>query len=462
VSRILIKQGTVVSLARRVGDFRHGDVLIEDDKIVDVAASIDAGDCDVLDAAGMVVLPGLVDTHRHLWQTVLRGDSFDSVYQDLVNVQWPRLATHFKPEDVYASTLSGAIDAVSHGVTTVLDFCHIMNTPDHGEENLRALRESGIRAVFGYGASMSRKLGELAGNFDNRDSWEHARQMRESGLRSDEGRITMALALQGPEFTSIEITRGDVAVARELGVPMTMHVGTPGGAPRRAAIGQLAEGGLLGADMNFSHCCTSSDKELALLAECGATATACPSIEMTMGMGDPVVGRLKEAGVRPAIGVDTVIATSGDMFDEMRAALWHERSRHARRLFEAEQEVLNTEQMHFSTREALESATVNGANACWLGDRTGKLAPGYLADVILLRAGDLNLWPLSDVVATLVGSGNGGNVDTVVIGGEIVKRGGAMLGVDVARAAGLLEATRDRIFSHESYSGMRPEVANQA
>src|SRR5258707_10777723 len=179
MSRILIKGGTVVSVDPAVGDFRVADVFIENNLIASVGHNLSAESADeVVNADGMIVLPGFVDSHRHLWQTGTRGDSMDQVFQDLIRTQWPRVAAHYTAQDVYDCTLSGAADALDRGVTTVLDWCHIVNTPEHAEANIRALRKSGIRAVFAYGSSMTRKLNEFEGVMDESDAWEHARKVK--------------------------------------------------------------------------------------------------------------------------------------------------------------------------------------------------------------------------------------------------------------------------------------------
>ncbi len=457
--RLLIKGGTVVSLDSVIGDLRVGDVLVEGDTIVEVGDTIAADDCEVIDAAGMVVMPGLVDSHRHLWQTGTRADSVDHVFWDLVASQWPKIAAYYSAEDVYACVLAGAADALSSGVTTVLDWCHVVNTPEHFEENLRALREVGIRSRLLYGASMSRKLQEYEGEVEHEDSWAHARQMREREFSSDDALVTYGFAVQGPDVTTMEITEKDIAAARELDLPIGFHVGAPQGPAPKLSIKRLAAAGLLGPDMNFSHCCDSTDEELRLLADAGGRATACPSIDMAFGMGVPATGRIRDAGLRPAVGVDSVIAASGDMFEELRVGLLHERMRRAETVFETGVDVKSIDQLAFSTREALESGTIGSAHAMWLGDKVGSLTPGKKADLILLRATDLNLLPLSDVVGTIVGCANGGNVDTVLVDGRVMKRDGKLVGVDVDRIRRLFVEARDRLFGYDDYPGMKPPAA---
>jgi 5-methylthioadenosine/S-adenosylhomocysteine deaminase len=454
--RLLVRGGTLVTMDRSLGDFRRADLLIEDDRISAVAPRLDVADCELLDASAMIVMPGLVDAHRHLWYSAIRGLAVDATLNEMVVSMWPALAAQYTPEDLYAATRAGALDALEHGITTVLDWCHVINSPEHGPAAVRALRELPIRAVFAYGASMDRKLDEYAGQTEHGDSWEPARALRSGELSADSGRLRMALALQGPEFTTLEVSRADIEVGRQLGLPMTMHCGIPAGAPSRRAIAQLAEAGLLGEDMQFVHCCATADEEFAALAAAGGVAVACPMAELGMGMGEPPVVRMREAGLRPALGADAVCTASGDQFDEARTALFSERGRHARALAAAGRPVEEPSQLGFTATEALEAITIGGARACWLEHQVGSLTPGKQADVIMLRATDLNLSPLSDVIGMLVSSAHGRDVDTVIVGGDIVKRDGRIVGVDERSVHDGLLATRDRLFASKGYPGMIP------
>jgi cytosine/adenosine deaminase-related metal-dependent hydrolase len=459
-SRLLITGGAVISVDPSIGDLRKGDVLIDGDTIVEVGPSIDASDCETIDATGMIVMPGLVDSHRHFWQTGTRSDSVDQVFWDLVASQWPKIAAHYAAEDVYAAVIAGAADAVDAGVTTVLDWCHVVNTHEHAEENLRALREVGIRSLFLYGASMSRKLQEYEGQTEHEDSWAPARRMYESEFSGNGGLITFGLAIQGPDVTTMEITADDLKAARELGVPVGIHIGAPEGGDPHYSMKRMHEAGLLGPDINFSHCCNNTDEELRMVVDSGGKLVACPTLDVMFGMGNPVTGRVRDAGARPALGVDSVIAASGSMFDEMRAALLYERMKNAQRVYDAEKrDVKSVDELRFTTREALEAATIGSAGAMWLDDKIGSLTPGKQADVILLRATDLNLTPASDLVGAVVTSGHNGNVDTVLIAGKVMKRGGKLTTIDTKRVNTLITEARDRLYGYDDYDGMRPPVA---
>jgi cytosine/adenosine deaminase-related metal-dependent hydrolase len=305
---------------------------------------------------------------------------------------------------------------------------------------------------------MERKLGEFEGFSEHEDSWEPARRLRRDELSSDTGRITMALALQGPEFTTLEASREDINVGDELDLPMSMHCGIPAGAPPRAAITALDDAGLLSSRMQFVHCCTTSNQEFERLAAVGGTAAACPMAEIGMGMGEPPIGRMKAAGLRPAVGADAVCAASGDQFDEARGALYSERAAMVRKHL-AEGVPAARSDFRMSAREALESITINAAESCWLGKRVGSLTPGKAADVIILDGRALNIAPVSDLIGTVVSSAHGLNVHTVIVDGEIVREDGAFVDLDVDAIYRDLQAARDRIFTAGGFR-VEPSLAS--
>jgi 5-methylthioadenosine/S-adenosylhomocysteine deaminase len=450
--QILIKGGTVVSMDTAIGELRDADVLVSDGRIVEVGESVEADGAEVVDAGDMFVLPGLVESHRHLFYASFRGALVDSTIPDWRQEFLPRVAGKLEPEDVYWSTLFGAVDALQQGVTTVLDWCSVANTPEHASAGLAAVRESGIRAIFGHGTSIERKLGNVGVS----EGWASAKQLRETELNDDDGLVRLALALLGPEQAPWDATEIDVATARELDVPMSVHIG--GLQPPSLGVKQLNDHDLLGPDMNFSHCCSTTDEELRMLAAAGSTATASPSAESILGSGTPSSGRMRAAGLTLAIGADSVCCASGDLFQEIRMAIAAERTLRGREIFAEGRGVEHTEELGLSTRAALEAVTIGGAKACWLGDEVGSLTPGKRADVILLRSRDLNLFPASDVVGTIVGCATGSNVDTVLVDGRVVKRDGQLLRVDVERVRDEAEAARDRVFAVTDYPGIKPEV----
>jgi cytosine/adenosine deaminase-related metal-dependent hydrolase len=456
-ARKLLRGGTVISMDAAVGDFRRGDVLIEDGRIAAVAAEVEVevGDCEVIDTTGMIVMPGLIDPHRHFWYSGVRAWGMDSVFADMIAGLWPKLASHYTAADLYVCNRAGIVEALDQGITTVFDWCHLINSADHAREGLRAHLELPNRAVFAVGGSMSKKLAEFEGEVETEDSWAPAREIREGPLAATD-LVTMALAVQGPETTPMDVTRTDVEVARRLEIPISMHIDVLAGARPSRGIAAMHEKGLLAGDMQFVHCCGTGDAEFAMVAAADGRVAVTPMAEIALGFGEPPIVRMREAGLKPSVGADAVCAASGDQFDEARLGLHSQRLAAIQKRVAGGDAVDHFSQLDFTTREALEMITINAAHACWLEDEIGSLTPGKAADVIALRAGDLNLAPTSDVVRTLVGNAHGGNVDTVIVAGEIVKRDGALVSIDTAAIAAELAATRDRIHAIENPEGIAP------
>jgi 5-methylthioadenosine/S-adenosylhomocysteine deaminase len=453
--KTLIKGGVVISMDPIVGDLRPGEVLIEDGAIVEVAASVGAEADEVIDASEMVVLPGLVDPHRHLWYGAQRAIAYDGSYPMLLDSLWPKVGLTFQAEDVYVSMRCGIADALNSGITSVLDWCHVMNSPAHIEAAVRAHLESPLRAVFGFGPSMARK--GTQGGAAQYATWDEARHTNDDIFSLHSGRLGLALAIQGPEHDSIEEARHDITTARDMGVPVTLHVGYPQG-QHRYAVKRLEDDGLMGPDVQFVHCNGTTDEEFKMIADAGSTIAITPATEVAIGMGIPPTGRARAQGVTPAFGCDAIIASSGDMFDEARAGLLLERAVGQQRLYAREEEVGSSEDLGFTSREALEAITINAARSIWLDDRVGSLSPGKRADIILVRATDLNLAPLSNVIETLVSCAHAGNVDTVLVDGKVVKRDGTLIGIDEAQIASELIACRERVFARADYDGVIPPV----
>ncbi|MDG4795716.1 amidohydrolase family protein [Micromonospora sp. WMMD1082] len=422
-----------------VGDHQTGDVLVQDDTIVDVGPRIDAPDAEVIDAAGMVVMPGLVDTHRHVWQGAFAQIAADWTLNEYFAGLVGRFSPHFTPTDVRDGTYYGALEALDSGVTTLFDWAHVMNTPEHADAAVDALRASGLRAVFGHGIPTSDPSWYMG---SDRPHPVDVRRIAAEYFTSADQLVTLALSVRGPELSTIEATAHDLALARELGVRASMHVGI-GLLGGHRAITQLHDRGMLGPDLIFLHGNTSSDDELKLLADAGAHASVSARVEMMMGHGHPATGRLMAVGLRPALSVDVVAGTPGDMFDEMRAALEAERVRqYTRLLAQGEQSAT----VPLTTRQAVEFATINGARALGLADTVGSLTPGKRADLILVDTGRSPL-RLGLAATAAVTFASARDVDTVLVNGEIRKHRGRLVGADPAAARQRAEASRDRMLA---------------
>jgi len=440
--RTLIRGGHVISMDPEIGDIPGGDVLIEGEEIAAVAPSIDASDCEVVDASGAIVIPGFIDSHRHTWETVIRGIAPDVTLDGYFQLVLDTLAPAYRPEDVYAGNLLGTLEAIDAGVTTLLDWSHINNTPEHADEAIRALAETGIRAVYCYG-NPNTSLADWWFN-STLKAPEDIRRVRERYFSSEEGLMTLAMGTRGPGFCTPEVVRHDWELARDIGVPISVHVGMGPVAGRFRMVEQLHDLGLLGPDITYIHCNHLTDREFRLIAETGGTVSIAPMVEMTMGHGMPPTGEMLAHGIRPSLSCDVVTSVPGDPFTQMRFLFAAERVRVHERVFEEELEEMPP---LLSSRDVLEFATIEGARTVGLADRTGSLIPGKKADVVMLSIERVNAAPVTDPVGTVVCSMDSSNVDSVWVNGRALKRNGVLVDADLERARRLAEDSRDYLIS---------------
>lgn len=439
--RTLLRAGHVISMDPDIGDLPRGDVLIEDGRIAAVQPEISA-DAEVLDMTGRIVIPGFVDTHRHTWEASIRGVAPDATLDDYFVDILDTFAPLYTPEDVYAANLAGALECLNAGITTLVDWSHINNTPEHPDAAVRALAETGIRAQYAYGSA----------NTSLADYWfeskiaipgDDVRRIRAKYFASDDSLLTMALATRGPGFCVNDVVAAEWGLARELGIPITVHVGMGRTAGRFGMVRQLHDLGLLGPDTTYIHCCYFSEEEWRMVADSGGTVSIAPQVETQMGHGWPPVMKAIEHGLRPSLSIDVVTTVPGDMFTQIRAAFGAERARVNAECWQADVPVPET---MLTARRMLEIATLNGAHVAGLEDRTGSLTPGKRADVVAIDATALNVAPVHDAAAAVTLSADVSNVDTVLVDGVIRKRDGRLT-ADVARARRLVEESRDRLLA---------------
>lgn len=417
--RLLVRGGWVVGVDAGTGVLR-ADVLINGPRIAAVGPNLNAPGARVIDARDRIVLPGFVDTHRHTWQSAVRHIGADWDLNDYFGKVFFGLGARFRPNDVYAANLLGRMAALDAGVTTMLDWSHIQNSPDHSDAAVQGLRDAGGRSVFAYGWSQLDPAAWIADSVLPVPA--DVARVRQDLLPDDRGLVTMAMAVRGSEFSTREVTRHDILVARDLGLRMTFHVGSGDYGPKYRAIAGLADDGLLGPDMTFVHASTSSDAELRLIAQAGAGASVSPYLEMVMpGIGLPATGRLLAAGVRPSLSADSETAAPGDPFNQMRAALA------AARLIK-DNDLQDGPLGRPSAADVLSMATLDGARTLGMDDRIGSISVGKQADLVLLRDDDLALAPVTNPTAATIIAGHPGLVDMVLVAGEIVKEHGRLLG----------------------------------
>jgi cytosine/adenosine deaminase-related metal-dependent hydrolase len=438
--RVLLRNGHVLSMDALIGELAGGDVLIEDGAIAAVEEHLEVEDAEILDVSGHVVMPGFVDTHRHTWQTPFRGICADWTLEEYFRGIRMSISPNCAAEDVYAGNYVGALEALDAGVTTILDFSHCNNTPEHADGALQGLLDAGIRAMFAYGYYPAPTASAVFAEHGQRLA--DARRIREQALSNDDALVTMGVALTEVGLLPFEQTIAEARSAGELGVPSVLHTGCNWGSLVTEGVPELDHHHLLSAEQVHVHCNTLDERNLRRLAENDCKVSCSPETEIQMGMGRPIIRRALELGMRPSLSCDVISSNSGDMFSQMRIGLQFERcmrndSFHARNTM--------PDRLDLTVRDALRWGTANGAHAMGLEDRIGSLTPGKQADVIVIGGRALNMTPMADPVGCLVSQANPANVRHVLVAGRFVKREGELVGVDLDHAIGLAETACDRV-----------------
>ena len=433
-SSFVIRGAYALTMDAALGDVPAADIFVEGGAITAIGPELPVpAETEIIDARGLIALPGLIETHWHMWGTLARnmaGEDVDSGYFPLSRV----LGTLFTPEDNARGVRLALAEALFSGVTTVHNWSHNLMEPAYADAELEAHRESGGRARFSYG--YSRRTGRNA--ILPHDDIQRV-QDRWFGPDSD-GLVTLGIAPGGPMSSSIDICRQDWAFARELGIPITTHVAiTADGAQQ---IADLGAAGLLGSDVQLIHAVHASASDIALLAETGTHVSLSPYTELRTGFGFPPIGEFLDAGVVVSLSIDTpILCGHGDMFATMRGIQNIENGR-------------KQSEFAISARRVLQMATIDGARDLGIDGYTGSLTPGKRADIILVRTTDLNMAPFTDPVRMIVQSAQPFNVDTVIVDGRIVKRQGKLTTIDIERVVRDAEQTinkiKDRIAAGEA------------
>ena len=437
--RTLVRGGHVLSMDPVIGELPAGDVLIEDGVITAVEHSVGEVDADVIDATGHIVAPGLIDTHRHTWQTQMRALCADWTLTDyLFGIRFS-VSPAYAAEDVHLGNLLGAVDALESGVTTILDFSHCNNTPDHADAAVTGLRDAGVRAVFGYGFFESSPMAPT--HFvDHEARLTDFARVADTYFTSDSSLLTLGVALTEVGVIPLSATAAEVAAARERSALMVTHTGCVWGLPN--GIRELDAAGLLGPDQVHVHCNTLADDEWEALARAGAKISISVETELNMGMGRPAFAACERHGLAPTLSCDIISLNSGDLFSQLRQGLGFKRW--------ADAEELNLsgrdpDRVSTTALEALRWSTVNAAEAVGLGDRIGSLTPGKRGDLIVVGGPGTAQHPHIEAAGTLVFQTSTSDVRTVLVGGQTVKRDGVMCGVDLPRLLGQAAASAESI-----------------
>ena len=439
MGRTVIRGATVITMDAQ-GDLPLADLLVTDDRITDIAPSLRVDDAEVVDATGCIVIPGLVNAHMHTWQTALRGVAANWTLLEYFKNMHAGLATVFQPQDLHIATLMGSLNQLNCGTTTLADWCHNNPTPEHNDAAIQGLLESGIRAAFFHGTPKpDPKPGE-------RPFWEvpHPRAEIERLMLKHQGHplLSVQAAVLGPHYSTMEVALADFRMARELGIIASLHQG--GGAARTPdGWEKLEAAGLLGDNINIVHGHALTDDQLKRFCDLGMSFSAAAESEMSQGHGHPITGRLRQFGRAPSLGVDLESVLSGDMLSQARIALGIQRS--LDNVAYREQHGTIPPTSTITTREALSWVTLEGARMLKQEHRIGSLAAGKQADLVVIRASDLNMQPVHDPVSTVVMQTSLANIDSVMVAGSWKKRGGRLVGVDLAPGLEALRASGRKI-----------------
>jgi cytosine/adenosine deaminase-related metal-dependent hydrolase len=420
----VIRGGCVITMDPATGVLAEADVLVTDGRISEVATRVDtAADVEVVDASHCIVLPGFVDSHRHLWQTAIRGRLVDCSLGDYFRRILVGMASSVTAEEVHAATLLGCYQLLDAGITGVVDWANVINTPEHADAGITALLESGIRGVYAYGWP-----GGLEHLFHSTTPHpEDARRVADQYFRGDDDLVTLGLGLRGPVSNPPEVLVSDWRLGRDIGARLNVHTGmrVPGIPSKDITI--LDEAGLMGPDTTYVHCTNCSDEELKRIADTGGHVSVATHSEMVMGHGHPPTSRLVAAGITPSLSADIVASSPGDMFSQMRLTLAEAR------ISAYSDDPDQPFEPSVTARDVLGFATTNAAEALGRAGRVGTIAAGMDADIILIRTDRVNAMPNQDPVATVVTQVDTANVDSVWVRGRQVKKAGALVDVDLAR-----------------------------
>jgi 5-methylthioadenosine/S-adenosylhomocysteine deaminase len=400
----------VVSMDPDIGELAVGDVHVRDGEIVAIGPSLDVA-APRIDAAGMVAMPGLVDTHWHLWNSLYRAMSSSSpetAYFPLNAANGVRCL----PDDLFHGARLSLVDALDQGVTTVHDWAHNLRSPEHADANLRAHVAIGLRGRFSYGSFQGLPW---TSTIDLEDVERVGREWFDADRLP---LMHLGLAGRAPGQSPESVYRTEYDAARSLGLPVSYHANSNRALGELAMIRRMADERMLTADTQLVHALYTTEAELSAVRESGASISISPWSELLIGYGIPPVRRLEEAGVLLTLSVDTTALTgTADLWSVLRLTAALHRG-------QAEEELA------VGTRRVLQMATIDAARSLGLGDVVGSLTPGKRADLILVRTHDVTTAPVTDVTNTLVLAAGPQDVDTVIVDGRIRKQGGRLLDVD--------------------------------
>jgi cytosine/adenosine deaminase-related metal-dependent hydrolase len=426
----IVKNGSIITVDPALGVLPRADVHVRDGRIEAVGPNLSAPGAEAIDASDMIVMPGFVDTHYHMWSALGRnfiGDGYG--YFPAKNAT----SKLFTAEDFYRSVTLGLVELANAGVTTVHNWSHNTRTPAHADAELRAHRDSMLRARYAYGHVDQMPRNEA---LDFADIDRVKREYFANGS-AFEGLVTFGVNLRGVSQSEEATYHKDMAAARERGLRVAIHASQA--PPNVVDMEDYERRGWAGPNLLICHYIPARDIDAQIMARTNTPLSFATHSEFRLGRaGDPRVAmlRMRKAGVLVSLSFDATSIAPPNMFETMRFT-WNMGIPWRGTPSEGQPEL--------GFRDVIEMATLNGAKALGLGDVTGSITVGKRADIILIRGNDINIAPVADVETSVVQSATPANVDTVIVDGRIVKRGGRLIAYEVEKIVRDAKASALRI-----------------
>ncbi|MCX4817784.1 amidohydrolase family protein [Streptomyces sp. NBC_01239] len=447
---VVLRGGTVLPMDRARRVLSDTDVLVTGDRITAVGPrlAVPEGTAEI-DASDGIVMPGMIDTHRHMWQTAMRGYGADWTLTQYFVWYYLEHGKAFRPEDVHAGNLLAAVEALDAGVTTVVDWSHGLQTVDHADAAVDALRAVPGRFVLAYGNIQQAPA-----------EWTAAPQFRDFVRR----RIT------GDDMLGFQIAfdvTGDPAfpekpafeVARDLGVAVTTHAGV-WGATNDDGIRLMHEHGFMTPETVYVHASTLSADSYQRIAATGGSVSVSTESEQSAGQGYPTTWAVRSHDIPVSLSMDTSVWWSGDLFSAMRTTLGADR---AREHLEAHAGGETVTHVALRAEQVVEWATRGGARALGREHDLGSIEEGKKADLVLLKNDHSPVsFPVLNPYGHVAFQAQRGDVHTVIVDGRVVKHEHRLLDTDLAAVRRAVERTVDHLRStmgEDAWTkGMNPDV----
>jgi cytosine/adenosine deaminase-related metal-dependent hydrolase len=445
---VLLRGGTVLTMDDAHTILADADVLVTGDRITAVGPRLQAPDGALeIDASGGIVMPGMIDTHRHMWQTAMRAYGADWTLTQYFVWNYLEHGRKFRPEDIYAGNLVSAWESLEAGVTTTVDWSHNLQTLDHAEAAVDALRAVPGRFVLAYGNIQA-------------GPWEWT---ADPAFRSFFGRrpasdmlgFQLAFDVTGdPSFPE----KAAFEAARELGLPVTTHAGV-WGATNDDGIRLMHENGFMTPENVYVHAATLSTDSYQRIAATGGSISVSTESEQSAGQGYPPTWQVRRHGIPVSLSMDTSVWWSGDLFSAMRTTLGADR---AREHLEAHMKGETVTHHALRAEHVVDWATRGGAHALGRSD-LGRLEPGFKADVVLIKNDSSPVsFPLVNPYGHVAFQAQRGDVHTVLVDGQVVKHENRLVGADLGAVRRTVEATVDYLrgeLGEQAWAaGMNPDL----